>query len=366
MDIERTLEASRRRRPARGRALITKSCAAALLCTAVWLPSCRDLPVGADETPSTTPSQAAPRPASQAVSSLGRIEPKDGTTRVTAPYFDGRPSIVNDLRVKEGEWVDEGQTLAVLKRRNSYEARLREVQSRIPVMEAQLQKAKEGPKVGDVAAQKSEIERWKSMLELSQADLERFRKLRESDDISASGLDAKRREVENAEKMLAQTRERLTSLVEVRPSDVELAERELESAKASVVRARAELDLTIVKSPIRAQVLAIHAREGEEIGPAGLLELAKTDEMYVIAEVYETDISRLQVGGRTTIGGDILKTDIKGTVARIEQRVQKNQVLPLDPTAFSDARIIKVHIRLDDSKPVANLIYGRVSVRFHP
>lgn len=301
-----------------------------------------------------------------AVSSLGRIEPKDGTTRVTAPYFDGRPSIVNDLRVEEGEWVEEGQTLAVLKRRSSYEARLREVQSRIPVMEAKLRKAKEGPKAGDVAAQNSEIARWESLLDLARGDLERFSKLRESKDVSASGLDAKRREAENAEKMLEQARERLTSLLEIRPSGVELAERELESAKTSVVLARAEFDLTIVKSPIRGQVLEVHAREGEEIGPAGLLELGKTDEMYVIAEVYETDISRVQVGGRATIGGDILKTDIEGTVARIEQQVQKNQVLPLDPTAFSDARIIKVHIRLDDSAPVASLIYGRVSVRFHP
>jgi len=350
----------------RRRARVATVSATVVLLAALSLPSCENLPVGDDETPSADPPQRESPRAPSAVSSLGRIEPKDGTTRVTAPYFDGRPSIVEDLRVGEGEWVKESQILAVLKRRSNYQARLQEAQSRIPVMEARLRKAKEGPKQGDVAAQKSEIARWESMLELARTDLARFRKLRASEDVSASGLDAKRREVENAEKMLAQSRERLTSLIEIRPSDVALAERELESARASVGRARAELDLTIVRSPIRAQVLEVHAREGEEIGPTGLLELGKTDEMYVIAEVYETDVSRVHVEGRATISGDILDTAIEGTVARIEQQVEKNQVLPLDPTEFSDARIIKVHVRLDDSEPVANLIYGRVSVRFHP
>lgn len=360
------IDLTRRRLRAGRKSRAAKVCAVALLLATVALPSCENFPAGADEMPATATSQAEPPSAPSAVSSLGRIEPKDGTTRVTAPYFDGRPSIVENLRVEEGEWVKEGQILAVLKRRSTYQARLREAQSRMPVMEARLRKAKEGPKQGDVAAQKSEIARWESMLELARADLERFRKLRASEDVSASGVDAKRREAANAEKMLAQSRERLTSLIEIRPSDVELAERELQSAKASVGRARAELDLTIVKSPIRAQVLEVHAREGEEIGPAGLLELGKTDEMYVVAEVYETDINRVRVGGRATISGDILKTEIEGTVARIEQQVEKNQVLPLDPTEFSDARVIKVHVRLDDSKPVMDLIYGRVSVRFHP
>ena len=338
----------------------------ALLLALVWLPSCRNLFEGPEETASAAPSAAEQTRAQNVVSCLGRIEPKNEIIRVSAPYFEGRPSLVRDLRVEEGDWVAEGQTLAVLNRRNSYQARVREVQARIPVMEARLRKVKEGPKEGDVAAQKAEIGRWESMLKLARADFERFRRLHASEDVSASGLDAKRRGVENAEKMLTQARERLSSLIEIRPSDVELAELELRSAMASVDRARAELDMTSVQSPLRARVLKIHAREGEEVGPAGLLELGQTDQMYVIAEVYETDIDRVRAGGRATISGDILDTAIEGTVERIVQQIEKNQVLPLDPTEFSDARIIKVHIRLDDSEPVAGLIHGRVSVRFHP
>ena len=55
---------------------------------------------------------------------------------------------------------------------------------------------------------------------------------------------------------------------------------------------RAELDLAVVRSPIDGQVLEVHARQGERVGPDGIVELGQTDAMYAIAEVYETDIGR--------------------------------------------------------------------------
>ncbi len=336
-----------------------------LLCAAVLSLGCEYLPGGSEPAPEALHAAATPA-APSAVSCLGHIEPKDKIYRISAPYFEGRPALVKNLQVEQGQWVDEGQILAILYNRNTFEARVREAEARVPVMEAKLKKAKEGPKEGDIAAQKEEIARWESMLRIARADFERYNKLRESEDVSASMLDEKRRTVENAEKMLAQARERLSSLIEIRPSDVQLAELELQSALATVSRTRADLDMTIVKSPMRAQVLQINAREGEEVGPAGLLELGRTDEMYVVAEVYETDIGKVRAGDRATISGEILASDLEGTVDRIGQQVQKNEALPLDPAQYADARIVKVHIRLDDSEPVAGLINGRVSVQFHP
>jgi hypothetical protein len=45
------------------------------------------------------------------VGSRGRIEPEDGILLVAAPYFAGRPSLIKELRVKEGDWVRSGQVL---------------------------------------------------------------------------------------------------------------------------------------------------------------------------------------------------------------------------------------------------------------
>ena len=41
-------------------------------------------------------------------------------------------------------------------------------------------------------------------------------------------------------------------------------------------------------------------------------------------------------------------------------------MLPTDPVAFSDARVVKVKILVQDSKALANLIYGKVDVVIHP
>src|SRR4051812_818803 len=48
------------------------------------------------------------------VGARGRIEPEDGVMVVAAPYFSGRPSLISELRVKEGDWVRAGQVIAIL------------------------------------------------------------------------------------------------------------------------------------------------------------------------------------------------------------------------------------------------------------
>ena len=48
---------------------------------------------------------------------------------------------------------------------------------------------------------------------------------------------------------------------------------------AVLAAARASLELAVVRSPIRAQVLEIHAYPGERVGPEGIMELGRTDRM---------------------------------------------------------------------------------------
>src|SRR3954469_13423945 len=57
---------------------------------------------------STTPRKAV------GVGARARIEPEDGVTVVAAPYIGGQPSLITDLRVKEGDWLKTGQVIAVL------------------------------------------------------------------------------------------------------------------------------------------------------------------------------------------------------------------------------------------------------------
>jgi RND family efflux transporter MFP subunit len=126
-------------------------------------------------------------------------------------------------------------------------------------------------------------------------------------------------------------------------------------ARADLQSAQAELDLATVRAPIGGKVVKIYARTGERVGPDGIAEIGATDMMYVVAEVYETDVGRVHVGERATVTSPALSAPVYGTVERIGLKVAKQDVLHTDPAAETDARIVEVKVRLDDSTKVAGL-----------
>jgi HlyD family secretion protein len=94
--------------------------------------------------------------------------------------------------------------------------------------------------------------------------------------------------------------------------------------------------------------------------------MGKTERMFVSAEVYETDIARVRLGQRAVISSDLFPGQLTGRVSEVGTQITKSEVLPLDPAVFSDARIVKVKIRMDDSQAVAGLLNGKVAVRIEP
>ena len=140
----------------------------------------------------------------------------------------------------------------------------------------------------------------------------------------------------------------------------------VDTLQAQTQRARAELDLAVVRSPISGRVLEVHARQGERVGPDGIAELAQTDAMYAIAEVYETDVTRVRVGQRATVTSPALVKPVHGTVDRVGLKIGKKDVLNVDPAARTDARVVEVRILLDDPEEVAGLTNLEVDVAITP
>lgn len=152
---------------------------------------------------------------------------------------------------------------------------------------------------------------------------------------------------------------------------VSMSEREnwetrVATIEADLDAARVQLDWTQVRSPITGQVLEIHTRAGERVGPDGIVELGRTHEMLAIAEVYETDVTKLEVGQAAEVRSPALAAPLSGKVERIGMKIGKMDVLGTDPTAQTDARVVEVEIRLDDSSRVASLTNLRVEVFIGP
>lgn len=146
--------------------------------------------------------------------------------------------------------------------------------------------------------------------------------------------------------------------------DAELLARDV--ARAQLRHAEAEFARSTVRAPVDGQVLKIHAQTGERVGPKGILELGRTAEMYAIAEVYETDVRRIEIGQRARVSSPALEAPIEGVVERVGMKIGKLDALSTDPAARTDARVVEVEIRLDDSEPVKSLTNLQVEIAIAP
>lgn len=233
------------------------------------------------------------------ISALGRIEPREGITRLSGPA--AKPAVIASLAVSEGQLVTRGDVIAVL---------------------------------DDESLNRAEVARIQAELAAARRSFERAKRLQRG------GVSAET-EYDNAELKVA-------------------------VMKAQLERANAQLDLSIVRAPFTGQVLEIHARRGERITPKGIVELARTDEMYAIAEVYETDIRRVRIGQTAEVSSPALSEKLTGKVEWIGLKIGKLDVLSTDPAAKTDARVVEVNIKLDDSRAVATLTNLQVTVEIQP
>ncbi|MEL7034892.1 MAG: efflux RND transporter periplasmic adaptor subunit [Cyanobacteria bacterium J06592_8] len=255
---------------------------------------------------------------------------------------------------------------------------------------------------GELATQEATISRLRAELENAQVEYERYRQLNEEGAISRSSFDSKRLTVETSRQKLveaqatlsridrttreqiaeaeanldrinrtsrqqiaeaevtlsriqstgrdqiSQARSQLESLAEVRPVDVQIAQAEVDRAIAAVRQAEASLAQAYVRSPQEGVVMDIHTRAGEVVASEGIVEIGRTQQMYAIAEVYQSDIQKIQPGQTAKISSDALPETLNGTVERINQKVQRQNVINTDPSENIDGRVVEVHIRLDE------------------
>ena len=325
------------------------------------------------------------------ISALGRLEPQGEIIKVASPSALGTSRIVK-LMVKEGDQVKQGQVIAILDSYDRSVATLLQAQSQAQESDRNLAKVRAGAKSGDISAQEGNVlaaaanikvmeanaDRIKSELEIAGRDYNRFLAVFKEGGISQTVLDTYRLKVETlqgqflqaqqqiqqAQFQLSQSQGLLSSVREVRPTDVQFAEAQLQTAMVNVKKAEVDLDLAQVRAPIDGQILKINSKVGETVSQTnGVVDLGNTSQMYVVAEIYETDIGKIKVGQKASIESEAFEGEITGKVDRLGLRIAKNDVLGTDPAAKTDVRIIEVKIKLDDSTKVSALTNLQVRVK---
>jgi HlyD family secretion protein len=358
-----------------------------------------------DRTEAQTEATKSTTVAEQKVVALGKLVPKGEVIKLSVA--NAEDSRVNQILVAEGDFVKANQVIAILQGIERKERDLEEAQKEVEFYRAKLAQIMAGDsKLADLSAQKANIARLESQLRYETAErkaaiafteaqlkksrltYQRNQTLQQQGAVSQQTLDEALEQLELTEASLeerkaqlnntiqtlkaqiSQENENLARLQEVRPVDIKVAEIELERALIAVGQRQADLEDTKVRVPVSGQILRINTRVGEQVNTEeGIVELGQTEQMYAIAEVYETDISKVHIGQPAIIiseyGGFTGK--IKGTVEHLGLQVGTKEVKEAseDPTQDENSRVVEVKIRIasEDTPKVAGLTNMQVRVQ---
>jgi HlyD family secretion protein len=332
------------------------------------------------------PVQSAP--VNEPIAALGRLEPVSEVVSVSVSTTLNNDR-VKQLLVKRGDHVQANQVIAILESYDRLQTALLEAQQRVSVAQAKLAQVKAGAKSGEIAAQQAEIARLQAQLQgemttqaamiarrqsevnvaQSEYDLDQRRLTLETAQAQLTEVQANRDRTANTLRtQITQAQATLNQIAEVRPTDVQAAQAEVDQVKAAVQRSQAELNEAQIRAPISGTVLEMHTKSGEAIAEAGIVDLGSTDQMEVVAEVYQSDIDRVRSGQAATITSDAFAGEVKGTVHQLGQQVSQQKVFSNQPGENLDRRVVEVRIRLNavDSQRVANLTNLQVQVAIQP
>ena len=340
-------------------------------------------------------------PKIRTVTALGRLEPSGEIIQISVSS-DAQGNRLDELLVNEGDEIERGQVIAILDSRDRLEAALNQAQEQVRVAQANLDLVKAGAKTGEIQAQEAAIARIeaersndimaqtatvsRNEAELNNAKVEyqRYQQLYQDGAISASERDSKYLALTTAKEQLseaqanldrikssqreqlAEAKATLNKIAEVRPVDVAVAEAEVRQAQAAVKTAKAELDRAYVKSPQAGTVIRILTRPGEVVkSDEGIARIGQIDQMYAVAEVYESDINKVKVGQPVTVTSSAIEEKLTGTVEKIGLEIERQNVVNTDPTSNIDARVVEVKIKLEvaSSQKVAGLTNLQVNAR---
>ena len=284
---------------------------------------------------------------------LGRVEPRSGEIKITAPLPGGR---IAEVLVKPNEEVFAGELLARLDDEEAL-ARVAEAEAQValhkrarndqsaPAASADRRKAEDAAADAERAVADT-----RAALDKTTADWRASRMTR-------ADLDAARTALSRAEDRV---RERRDALSKLRASaDTPLPTRlegELNVAQAEWRVAQAALEKTQVRAPADGVVLRVDAKAGELAVPAAgppIMSIGDVAALRVRAEVNEQDIGRIRVGQVVLVrAGAFHGREFDGRVSSIARVVGPSRINSGDPRKFSDVDVLEVLVDLPNPGPL--------------
>ena len=211
-----------------------------------------------------------------------------------------------------------------------------------------------GTRLSDIALQEATL---KSSIEQNKLDsLQRAR----------SGKPPDVREIETAiaEQGLERQKVRLALLKTTLENDLAQYEIDLANTQSRIDSAKRTIEDALVRSPLDGVVVQIFSRQGERVSPAGIVKIVDMAQLRVLADVDELHVGRLKPGGKVDVTFRGNNDVYKGTIERIAPTVKRMQRVEPDGGSSTDARVVQVEIKIDDSSSMPPVLGRETRVTF--
>jgi HlyD family secretion protein len=248
-----------------------------------------------------------------------------GTVKSTeisvAPLTGGR---LVELRVREGDAVEAGDTIALLSRAE-VPGELEAARARVAAAEARLRQLEAGSRREDVAVARAQLGSATGDLEQAQAELTRVESLLQSDLATAQDRERATAALVRARSQREVAERTLERLVAgSRREEVEAARAELEAARAVQAQVQGAAGELVLVSPVRGVVLLRNFERGEVVG-AGVPVVVLVDPADLWMRVYvgQQALARVRLGQGVRVTADAVPADsFEGRVVEISPRAE--------------------------------------------
>jgi len=294
----------------------------------------------------------------------GRVE---GAT----PEIELRPrlsGLIKEALVREGQFVEQGAVLLCQDdEQHRYEVEL--AAADLALANAELERLVNGARPEEIAEAAALWRAKSAELESARLSLDRFEELLKTNAISRQTADDQRALVAAFTGQAEAAKARLDRLeAPAREEDVRIAQARAQAAAARLALAKVQLDRTVLRAPIRGQILEVDVEAGELAGPDSprpAVILADTTRFRVRAFVEEIDAPRVQIGMACKVTVDGLPDRrLNGRVAEITPRMSHKELWSDRPGERLDTKTREAWI---DLEPASDLVVGlRVDVTIDP
>jgi HlyD family secretion protein len=215
---------------------------------------------------------------------------------------------IKELRKDEGDKVRQGDTIMIIDT-ESLRLQLKQQESGAEMSRAQLDLLRNGARKEDISVAESSLKQAQVNYDQAKSDLERLRKLYETQTITKKQYDDAVSHFDLMNDQLSSARENYTKMKNyARPEDIKQAEAKLNQSLATSDLIKKSINDSYIISPLNGVIVKKYFEVGESVSPmSSLVKISDLTNVELFIYVTEIELGKIKLGQKAEVTVDAFK-----------------------------------------------------------